>query len=102
MTDAPECGAAVPTSLRGDLKASRCRLRLNGQGQHVGDHKAHYTVPRAGKIIFRWPTQWKLKRAKQPPIVTLPAPTWGSKGKPPCECPPWHTGHGHVAPCRLT
>lgn len=64
------CGTHVPDALRGNLAASTCNLVVDTQGRHVGDHKAVYSVPRLGRVTFRWKTGW---RKIQPPVVELPS-----------------------------
>lgn len=98
MTGVRECGATVPEALRGDLRPSPCRLGVNAQGYHTGEHKAHLAIPRLGRVTFRW------KQRTTPPVVTLPVARIEKKpilGRPDCECPMWWSGHGHMNPCRL-
>jgi hypothetical protein len=107
MTTTRYCGATVPDSLRGNLRASKCHLALNADGRHIGDHKSTYSIPRVGRVTFRWKTGWKIRRSTQPPpVIALPAPEWGNKPRSLvnenlCECPPWKTGHLHTYPCKL-
>lgn len=100
------CQAPVPERLRGDLRPSNCLLEVGPDGTHTGDHKAHMSVPRLGKITWRWknhatpvrimpgPPVVKLERASNPYLT-------GEMRKAKCGCPDWWTSHGHTRPCRL-
>lgn len=67
MKDAttPRCPAYAPDALSGHLGRLQCTL----VSRHRGDHRAHKTIMKIGKIIVKWR---QTRAERQPPVITLP------------------------------
>jgi hypothetical protein len=106
MANPNTCGETAPTALSGDLGPFKCSRTVTRNGQHAGEHRAHKTIPRVGRITV----QWKQKHHAGRPSVYRPEielPTaeathlGGAKKKDRCACPDWKMGIGHISPCPL-
>lgn len=68
-----ECGDTAPARLVGELGPLRCRLALDRDGRHSGDHRARATMPNIGKAVFSWKQKrgTKVTYSEGPPVVDL-------------------------------
>jgi hypothetical protein len=108
MTAERQCGTHVPEALSGTLRPGTCTLVVGADGTHTGDHKAHLTIPKVGRVTFRWKGT-RVRFVEGPPVVDLNEPTnpylTGQMRKgPDCACPTYWKEQGqkmHHSPCVL-
>jgi hypothetical protein len=116
------CREKAPESLTGSLTPLYCSRELDRHGNHAGEHKAHKTVQKVGRITVLWR---QADQAGRPsvyrPEVVLPSKTspelehtripvsagkayqvtYGAK-TPRCECPAhWAHTNLHYPGCRM-
>lgn len=113
MDRGTECGDTAPARLTGDLGPVRCRLALDRDGRHSGDHRGRASIPHVGKAVFSWKQKkgTQIRHVAGPPVIDLredaqqnPYLTGQMRKAPVCACPEWWRDQGqkmHHSPCTL-
>jgi hypothetical protein len=71
MTDVKHCQEPVPEALTGGQSGLSCKLVAKSNGRpHDGQHKAHWSLPKLGKVTIMWKVR---NRSTPPPEIELPA-----------------------------
>lgn len=66
------CGDVAPEAVSGSWSPVRCSREVNRRGVHSGDHKAHRTILRVGRVNFHWKQAAHVERSTPPPEIELP------------------------------